>query len=488
MEDSFPNRSLFSTFRSRKSFEEQLRRIKKASELAQDSIDYSVAHNEHVLHAIEVVEAFLRKKHRICYGGQAINAHLPEKYKIYDPERSIPDYDFFTPTPEQDIHLLVQDLKKAGFQEISAREGMHEGTVKIYVEYVPVADITVIDPPLYRILSKRELRVDGISYMDIHSLRMMMYLELSRPRGQVERWPKVYERLMLLNTFAARRPCRTATAAASIRRESSLTNEQVERILQWLVQKQRVFAGIDLIHVYEQALQRRTKHMEWLVHTRKPILFYSPTPREDIETVKELLEQRDTTTPTPYRIQLHQKKGAGEILPVLTVLYQGSTPLIYAIHQTACHSYFQLPLSTSSFTGHKHPRHLPRHLPRPRHRLSDQTLRIASIDTLITLYFSISLMNDHHLTMPSMECLANQLIHLSIQMRMRPENSPFPFISLNCSGHQASLPSLIRAKVQRLTERKAKLRQVMNTDNPRPPRPPRASSTLRKRRRTTRSY
>jgi hypothetical protein len=26
-----------------------------------------------------------------------------------------------------------------------------------------------------------------------------MYLELSRPRGDIERWKKVYERLMLLN-------------------------------------------------------------------------------------------------------------------------------------------------------------------------------------------------------------------------------------------------------------------------------------------------
>ena len=62
------------------------------------------------------------------------------------------------------------------------------------VDYIPVADITTIDPVLYRILSKREYRVNGISYMDIHTLRMMMYLELSRPRGEVERWPKVYER------------------------------------------------------------------------------------------------------------------------------------------------------------------------------------------------------------------------------------------------------------------------------------------------------
>lgn len=126
---------------------------------------------------------------------------LPEKYKFYDPEYSIPDYDFFTPTPDSDISLIIRDLRKAGFVDISAREGMHEGTTKIYVEYVPVADITVIDPSLYRILSKREFRSDGISYLDVNTLRMLMYLEISRPRGEVRRWEKVFERLLLLNTF-----------------------------------------------------------------------------------------------------------------------------------------------------------------------------------------------------------------------------------------------------------------------------------------------
>ena len=193
--------SIHSDLFDRKTFQEQLERIAKASEVAQERVDYTSAHNDHIVRAIEVVEDFLRKKHRLCYGGQAINAHLPAKYKFYDPETSIPDYDFFTPQQEQDIAVLVKDLRKAGFTEISAREGMHEGTIKIYVDYIPVADMTAIDPRLYRILSKREFRYDGISYLDGNTLRMLMYLELSRPRGEVSRWEKVYERLALFNEF-----------------------------------------------------------------------------------------------------------------------------------------------------------------------------------------------------------------------------------------------------------------------------------------------
>lgn len=437
MEDHLSSRSLLYGHK-RTSFDEQIKRIKKAAELAQNKIDYAVAHNEHILLAIEVVETFLRKKHRLCYGGQAINAHLPDRYKFYDPEQTVPDYDFFSPQPEQDIRILVQDLKKAGFQEISAREGMHEGTVKIYVEYIPVADITGIDPRLYRILSKREYRMDGISYLDIHTLRMMMYLELSRPRGEVERWPKVYERLMLLNTFASKRPCRKRMSL-----QNDLTKEEIEVVLQWVIQKRRIFAGLDLVQVYQQQLHRHhVKKVEWLVHTQKPIFFYSPTPQEDAEALQYGFEQMDNEySKTRYSIKTESRPGGGELLPTLTTLYRGGKPLFFIIHQTACHSYFQLPMT------------------------SHQTLRIASVDTLITLYFSLALMGQSKLwNTEAMECLANELVQLSIHMRKRPENNPFPFISLNCSGHQSSLPSLIRAKVHRMTERKARLKKVLYTD------------------------
>ena len=65
-------------------FKVQLDRIKQASEMAQQKLDYYSAHDDQVLLSISVVERFLKKKHRICYGGQAINAYLPTKYKFYD--------------------------------------------------------------------------------------------------------------------------------------------------------------------------------------------------------------------------------------------------------------------------------------------------------------------------------------------------------------------------------------------------------------------
>jgi len=420
-----------------KQVEKQIELIKHASEVAQDRIDYHVAHDDHILLAIEVVEEFLRKKHRLCYGGQAINAHLPDTHKIYDPEYSIPDYDFFSPQPASDIALIIKDLQNAGFSEISAREGMHEGTMKIYVEYIPVADITAMDPKLYRILSKREFRRDGISYLDANTLRMLMYLELSRPRGEVSRWPKIYERLMLMNEYVSRNHCRIAQDPF----QGTMTKEQVQFTLQYIIQEKRVFAGGDLIQFYRQVVQRGTKHMDWILRSNKPILFYSPDPDTDAKILQNefnfMIKQANLEAHLNRRkqklvsIRSHESK-ASDMIPSMKILGRGKQALVFIIHQTACHSYMNVPMG------------------------DEKVIRVASMDTLITLYFSMGLLKTIYFDMGSLECMANQLIQISINARSKSGFFSLPFISIICSGHQTSLPSLIRAKVQRImTKRKA---------------------------------
>lgn len=430
-----------------KQVEKQIELIKYASEIAQNRLDYQSAHDDHILLAIEVVEEFLRKKHRLCYGGQAINAHLPDAHKIYDPEHSIPDYDFFSPQPEADIKTIIDDLQQAGFSEISAREGMHEGTMKIYVEYVPVADITSLDPKLYRILSKREFRRDGISYLDANTLRMLMYLELSRPRGEVSRWPKIYERLMLMNEYVSRKHCRVDQEPF----HGTLTKEQVEFTLKYIIQEKRVFAGGDLIQFYRHVVQRGTKRIDWILQSKKPILFYSSDPETDAKILQNeynfMIKQANLEAHANRRkqrlisIRTHESKGT-DLIPSMKILCRGKQALVFIIHQTACHSYLNVPM-----THHK-------------------TIRVASMDTLITLYFGLGLLKSNYFDMGSLECMANQLIQISINSRSKPDHFSLPFISILCSGHQTSLPSLIRSKVQRiLTKRKASKTNVQTSKN-----------------------
>ena len=475
MESEIEQTFIDSDFFDKKTFQEQLERIAKASEVAQERVDYSSAHNDHILRAIEVVEDFLRKKHRLCYGGQAINAHLPAKYKFYDPETSIPDYDFFTPQQEQDITALVRDLRKAGFNEISAREGMHEGTIKIYVDYIPVADMTAIDPRLYRILSKREYRYDGISYLDANALRMLMYLELSRPRGEVSRWEKVYERLALFNEFVPVKPCHAKKNPF----QGMLNRDQTSFVMNYIMHHKRIFAGADLVSLYEHSFgappssysrggsksKRKTNNASWILRSKKPILFFSSESDSDAKLIRSELSvlrmspplastpapaTTHTSKPVPITIKSLTSKGV-DLLPSMKVICQGKECLVFIIDQTACHSYFNVPVNEGG------------------------NLRIASMDTLITLYFSLGLLDTNYFDMGSMECLANELVEISIKARERPNDFAFPFISLTCVGHQTTLPSLIRAKIKRMTAKKQALREAMRTRV--------ASTTVRNRRR-----
>ena len=411
-------------------FQKQLEIIKQASELAQQRLDYESAHDDHILHAVEVVENFLRKKHRLCYGGQAINAHLPAKYKFYDPEYSIPDYDFFTPSPDSDITAIINDLQKAGFADISAREGMHEGTTKIYVEYVPVADITQIDPTLYRILSKREFRNDGISYLDVNTLRMLMYLELSRPRGEVGRWEKVFERLLLLNEFSPPKKCKPVNPLF----KTGLQKDYAKFTLDYIIQHKRIFAGADLSSFYQDAVRKHKIELHWIFGTRQPILFYSPTPQEDARYLMvELTHQfgpRKSLT-----IKSQASKGI-DTPPPMEIICYGKSPLIFIVHESQCHSYINVPVDKKN------------------------VMKIATMDTLITLYFSLGLVKSSYFDVAAMECLANRIVHINNNARKQGDTFIFPFISIECSGHQTSLPSLIRAKVQRITKKEGPFKRT----------------------------
>jgi len=413
---------------------QQLTIIKRASDMAQDKIDYFSAHDEDILLAISVVENFLRKKHRICYGGQAINAYLPSAHKFYDPEYSIPDYDFFTPNQHQDLRQISEDLYKAGFKEIYAREGMHEGTLKIYVNFIPVADITAIDPRIYRILSKRDTRIDGISYIDPNSLRMLMYLELSRPRGEVSRWEKVFERMMLFNEFVpVRSSCASRSSSKNKLSKSSLTIQQAQFVLRYIIQQRRMIAGADLVPFYGHAIKARATKMEWILGSTKPILFFSPEPVHDST---ELLTELSALSKKKIQVKVYRNQGL-DLIPSIHVLHVNHAPLVMIIEQSACHSYINLPIKDGMGKGLVH-----------------NVLRVASMDTLITLYFTLGFVQSTFFDRGAMDCLANQLVTMSIQARSKPEQFIFPFVSIRCAGHQHGIASLIRDKLERMTVKK----------------------------------
>ena len=166
---------------------------------AEENVGKKVVNSPEVKKLIQIVENFIRLKQRICYGGTAINNILPKQDQFYNKETELSDYDFYSPSALEDAKELCDIYVKNGFVEVEGKNGMHEGTYKVFVNFIPVADITYLQKDIYNSIKKEAVQISGILYAPPNFLRMAMYLELSRPAGDVSRWEKVLKRLTLLN-------------------------------------------------------------------------------------------------------------------------------------------------------------------------------------------------------------------------------------------------------------------------------------------------
>jgi hypothetical protein len=148
---------------------------------------------------IETVEKFIADKKLVCYGGTAINNILPEDVQFYDKDIELPDYDFYSDNALEHAKELADIYYNAGYEDVEAKAGVHFGTYKVFVNFTGIADITQMEPELFKSISKEAIIRNNIRYAPPNFLRMAMYLELSRPDGDVSRWEKVQKRLVLLN-------------------------------------------------------------------------------------------------------------------------------------------------------------------------------------------------------------------------------------------------------------------------------------------------
>jgi|CryBogDrversion2_4_1035264.scaffolds.fasta_scaffold00694_2 hypothetical protein len=415
--------------RSKKSQTEDFvkKRIEAVIDEAQERIDREAAASPEIRFALDIVEQFLHRKGRVCYGGTAMNAQLPKDLQFYSPEKDLPDYDFFTPDIEKDTEELVNDLKKSGFEDVANRVGMHEGTKKILVNYVAVADISEMDEGIYRIIEKRAVVVGGIRYTDPDILRMMMYLELSRPKGEVKRWDKVYDRLTLMNNAFPMKRC-----VKEKRFPHKIPIELRDLIHDFCIDNQRILAGARLEKLYFRALKGKTAVL-WETREGGAVVFYSPDPKKDALTIRQKLGFRG--------VEVRYFKEQGDIIPARLVLSLNGTPVALIIKETACHSYNTLKDK------------------------KDRVVYIASLCTLASLYLSLAIFTNDEKDIFgfSLLCATQRFIEVNNQYQKTKVDLQFPHFSLDCRGYQKGYPTLLREKVKRIAEEKAaaKIKQLL---------------------------
>ncbi len=402
----------------KKLVEKLLDNITKAVEEASEIRDTEAAKNPTVIMAIQVVEKFLQKSRCVCYGGIAINAHLPDSLKFYDFTKVLPDYDFYSMNPKKDVALLVKMLHDAGLPNIHSNEGLHEGTTKVFVDFVGVADITYMPSFLYNTILENSMILNGIHYVDADFLRMGMYLELSRPRGDVDRWKKVYLRLLYLNK--AKPPsfkgCRNKF-------KNVISKSLHSELCAYFSKHDNIYAGSELQRVYKTP---QRKNIKWVFTGNSPVLAFSKNPFMQIEEVGEICNKYYST-----RVNIIKYNAIYDIVPPIAVCKAGNTFLCALVGEGACISYNTLDI------------------------VEDIQLRVASLDSLIYLYYLLSYVSKLDGILPQTAlCFASKLTQISIHTRDRDSTGKYPAFAITCSGHQTSKQSLIRERFERIRSKK----------------------------------
>lgn len=394
-------------------------------DLAQEKIAKRVVGSDDIKRIIQIVEDFIRRKNLICYGGTAINNILPKEDQFYDKDTEIADYDFFTPNGLEDAKELSDIYFKQGFTEVEAKSGQHHGTYKVFVNYIPVADITLVPKEIYMSLKKDAIRVSGILYAPPNFLRMAMYLELSRPAGDTGRWEKVLKRLTLLNKHYPL----TSVQCDNVdfqRDMSDKTHEDeiYENIRNTLVNQGVVFFGGYAISLYSQYMPKQQQ-----IKLEKIADFdvLSHDPETTAEIVKERLKDINVKN-----VKIIRHEPVGDVVPLHFEIKVGKDTIAFIYKPIACHSYNVL-------------------------MIGGQKVKVATIDTMLNFYLAF-LYTDRAYYNQFLErilCMARFLFEVQQKNRLEQKGLLKRF-SILCYGHQDSVEEMRAEKAEKFKELKDK--------------------------------
>ena len=388
---------------------------------------------------IDIVENFLRNKKRICYGGTAINNLLPINDQFYNKEIELPDYDFYSPEPLKDAKELADIYYDNGYTEIEAKSGMHAGTFKVFVNYIPVADITYLPEDLYKRIMKDSKSVDGIYYCAINYLRMSMYLELSRPDGDVSRWEKVLKRLSLFNKhFPLRgKNCsyneiqrlfqygikKTILKGGSNELEDDIFLNKIEDKIFITTKKSLINQGCVFFGAFANRLY--LKNIKSLRKKSVPKIpdfdVLSESPETTSRILKEQLQQIGIK-----QIKIKKHDGIGEIIAEHYEVKVGPESIAFIYKPLACHSY-----NVIDFKGFK--------------------MKIATLDTMLSFYLAFLYGGRKYYNTDRITCMSEFLFRVQEKNRLEQKGLLKRF-SINCYGKQETKEE-IRAEKSKIYQK-----------------------------------
>lgn len=361
---------------------------------------------------IIIMEQFIKQKKLISYGGTAVNNLLPLKYQFYNKNVEIPDYDMYSSDALNDAKELADIYYTKGFTNIEAKAGKHYGTYKVFVNFMPIADITQLDKDLFLKLKNTSIQINNILYAPPNFLRMAMYLELSRPKGDVSRWEKIFLRLSLLNKVYPIKgeKCNTLSFINSFENDNIGTNiyNIVKNII---IENGGVFFGGYACNVYKQYIPKYidpyNKYPDFDVLVENPDIIAN--------NIKDILERNNYTN-----IKINILPAIGTLISEHYEVMVDNEVIIYLYKPLACISYNTI-------------------------KIHNKIIKIASIDTMLSFYLIFLYTEHKHYDIHRILCMAKYLINIQKKNRLSQKGLVYRFTT-NCYGEQETKESIMEKK------------------------------------------
>jgi hypothetical protein len=377
---------------------------------------------------IKIVEQFIIKNHLVCYGGTAINALLPPDDQFYDMTVELPDYDFFSPDALKHAKELADIYYKKGFTNVEAKSGVHAGTFKVFVDFIPVADITQVVPELFKAIKKTSIAVRGINYCSPNYLRMLMYLELSRPKGDASRWEKVLKRISLLNkNYPLRgKHCDFIEIQRFFDPEQKLPDGKRDIIFYTtrdsLINQGVVFFGAMALQMYLR-YHKKFKYQKFEKIPDFDVL--AKDPKQTAEILKARLKREGIK-----KVSIRERKGVGEVIAPHYEVVVNKETIVIIYKPLACHSYNEI-------------------------RIKKRKVKIATIDTMLSLYLAFMYVNRKYYDPNRILCMSEFLFKIQ-QFNRLAQKGLLKRFSINCYGNQETLDKMREEKAHMFEKLKHK--------------------------------
>lgn len=389
---------------------------------------------EKYIEMYHITKEFIKEKNLILYGGTALNMALPKNLRFYD-NYELPDYDFFSYDAKNHAKELADIYAAKCYKFVEVRPGIHNETYKVYVDFQPVADITDIPQRLFidlletsmeerpTILKKNpslDMNIAPLSF-----LRLAFHIELSRPEGFIERWPKIYSRMALFySTYPLNfEPC----PDIFVPEPRTRIFELAQVALNYCKTHMLPIMGLEAIKMY---LKYHGTEIEDNVIVDKGMALLeviSLDYERTVESIKlllsSMLEKDEKLTVTH-----HAPLNKSELIPRHYVISLDShnlgimkRPLVVVYSSHACYSYKEL-----------------------------DGINVLSIDSMLSLMYAYTFSHRDYFEVSKVKCLINMLLNLQYK-HLHSKKYVWRRFDLLCYGIQ---PKIEDVKKQRWGSKK----------------------------------